>query len=75
MISPPTFISYRGVIYALRQHDDVWQWCVQVGLQGALIKSGAASTKRQASERVREIIDLAVDVKEALRAINLHDHI
>ena len=74
MISRRTFKRHRGVVYSLRQEADVWCWSVQIGLRGELLKSGEASTKRQATERVREVIDLAVDVKQALRAFNLHDH-
>jgi hypothetical protein len=64
-------MKYRGVEYSVVQagSPNVWRWSVLVG-KPEMLRLGDAETKRQAEVRVHEVIDRALGVQEALRALN-----
>jgi hypothetical protein len=64
-------MKYRGVAYSVVQglSPDVWRWSLVVG-QPEMLGLGEAETEDQAEARVREVIDRALDVQEALRFLN-----
>jgi hypothetical protein len=64
-------MKYRGVAYSVVRGSppNVWRWTVMVG-KPAMLRMGDEETEREASRRVHEIIDRALDVQEALRFLN-----
>jgi hypothetical protein len=66
-------MNYRRISYSVIRVGDVWKWRAWVGPQRELVKSGEASTERHADAQARQIIDLALDVEQALRSLNLPD--
>jgi hypothetical protein len=64
-------MKYRGVAYSVVQGSTprVWRWSLIVG-QPEMIRLGEEETEAPAEARVREVIDRAFDVQEALRFLN-----
>jgi hypothetical protein len=61
-------MKYRGVTYSIVRAAglDVWRWSVLVG-QPEMLRMGDAETEHRAEIQVRNVIDRALDVIEALR--------
>jgi hypothetical protein len=64
-------MKYRGVEYSVvrGRSEGVWRWSLVVG-QPEMLRLGEEETEDQAEARVREVIDRALDVQEALRFLN-----
>jgi hypothetical protein len=60
-------MKYRGVKYSVVQGSspNVWRWSVMVG-KPEMLRLGDAATEDQAEIQVRQVIDRALDVAEAL---------
>jgi hypothetical protein len=60
-------MKYRGVQYSVVQGSspNVWRWSVMVG-KPEMLRLGDAETEDQAEIQVRQVIDRALDVAEAL---------
>ena len=64
-------MKYRGVEFSVIRGSSpgVWRWSVVVG-QPEMLRLGEEETEAQADARVREVIDRALDVQEALRFLD-----
>jgi hypothetical protein len=63
-------MKYRNVTYSVAQGSspNVWRWSVLVG-QPEMFRLGDAETEDRAEIEVRQVIDRAVNVVEALRFV------
>jgi hypothetical protein len=64
-------MKYRGVNYSIVRAAGlgVWRWSVLVG-QPEMLRLGDAETEHRAEIEVRQVIDRALDVQEALLFLN-----